>query len=211
VSTSKITAAAPSHAAGSVDVTVTTPGGTSPATVSDLYAYGPPSISGFNPTSGITGSTVTLTGTGFAPGASVSFGSVAAPKPTLLSGTQMKVTVPDGAAVSKISVTDSQGTGTSASAFTPTVSITGFSPKSGPAGTVVTIDGLGFNASSRVRFSGVTAASVTHVSSTQLMATVPTGATSGRIMVINTAAPLGTVRSAGSFTISPGAGGHTAQ
>jgi hypothetical protein len=56
VSAKKLTATAPARAAGSVDVTVTTGGGTSRTSAKDLYAYGAPMISSFTPSSGITGS-----------------------------------------------------------------------------------------------------------------------------------------------------------
>jgi hypothetical protein len=66
----------------------------------------------------------------------------------------------------------------------------------------VTINGRGFNSSSAVKFNGTTATTVTHVSATRLKATVPAGATTGPITVTNTAAPVGTVRSAINYTVS---------
>ena len=74
VSVTQLKAVAPAHAAGTVDVTVTTSGGTSAIVAGDHYAYGPPKITSFTPTSGITGATVTINGTGFVPGATVKFG-----------------------------------------------------------------------------------------------------------------------------------------
>jgi hypothetical protein len=200
VSATQLKAVAPAHAAGTVDVTVTTPGGTSTPVLGDHYAYGSPTVSSFTPSSGITGSTVTITGASFVPGATVKFGTIASHAVTFISGTQIKAVVPNGAVTGKISVTSPAGTGTSASNFTVTLSITGFSPSSGPTGTVVTISGVGFNSSSTVKFNGTAATSVTHVSSTQLKATVPSTATTGPISVTNTSAPTGTVGSAASYT-----------
>lgn len=200
VSATQLKAVAPAHAAGTVDVTVTTPGGTSAIVAGDKYAYGQPTVSSFTPTSGTTGSSVTINGTGFAPGAIVKFGLKASTVVTFVSGTQIKATVPNGAITGKISVTTAAGTGTSASNFTVTLSITGFSPTTGPAGTVVTITGIGFNSSSIVKFNGTAASSVIHVSSTQLKATVPSTATTGPITVTNTTAPTGTVRSGANYT-----------
>jgi hypothetical protein len=200
VSATQLKAVAPAHAAGTVDVTVSTPGGTSAIVAGDHYAYGPPTVTSFTPTSGITGSTVTINGTGFVPGATVKFGTKASATVTFVSGTQIKATVPNGAVTGKISVSTSAGMGTSASNFTVTLSITGFAPASGPTGTVVTINGVGFNSSSTVKFNGAAASSVTHVSSTQLKATVPSSATTGPISVTNTTAPTGTVRSAANYT-----------
>jgi large repetitive protein len=160
-----------------------------------------PAITSFTPVSGITGSSVTITGSHFTGVTSVKFGTLTAAH-TLVSDTQVKATVPNGlAAAAKISVTTAAGTATSAGTFTPTLSITGFTPVSGPAGTVITISGVGFIATSTVKINGTPATNVTYVSaSRQLKATVPAGATTGRITVTNTAAPAGTVTSAGTFT-----------
>lgn len=161
-----------------------------------------PTITSFTPHSGITGSTVTIAGTGLKPGAKVTFGTKNA-KVTSSSATQLKVTVPNGAVPAPITVTTPAGTAsTGATNFTPTLSITSFSPKTGPVGTVVTINGRGFNSSSAVKLNGTTATTVTHVSATRLKATVPAGATTGPITVTNTAAPVGTVRSAINYTVS---------
>ena len=200
VSATQLKAVAPAHAAGTVDVTVTTPGGTSAFVAGDHYAYGAPTVSSFSPGSGITGSTVTINGTGFLPGATVKFGAKPAATVTFVSGTQLKAIVPNGAVTGKISVTTPAGTGTSAANFTVTLSITGFTPASGPTGTVVTINGVGFNSSSTVKFNGHAATTVVHVSATQLKATVPSTATTGPITVTNTTAPTGTVQSAVNYT-----------
>ena len=65
------------------------------------------------------------------------------------------------------------------------VSITGFAPTSGPAGTSVTISGTGFSptpAGNGVAFNGVTAP-VTSATVTTLIVAVPSGATTGRVVV----------------------------
>ncbi len=72
---------------------------------------------------------------------------------------------------------------TAAQAAGPTVLV--FLPLTGPVGTSVTITGTGFQDSSpatSVKFNG-TAASFTIDSGTQITATVPVGATSGKITV----------------------------
>jgi plastocyanin len=202
VSPGELKAVAPAHPSGVVGVAVTTPGGTSAASNHDLYAYGPPTIGSFSPSSGITGSTATITGTGYVPRMTVKFGTLGSPTVTFVSTTQLHAVVPNGdAGAGKISVSDKAGGASSATNFTPTLSITGFIPTGGPGGTVVTIDGIGFNSSSRAKFHG-TAAATTFVSSTRLKATVPATATTGRITITNTAAPTGTVRSADTFTVS---------
>ncbi|WP_299884505.1 T9SS type A sorting domain-containing protein [uncultured Lacinutrix sp.] len=72
---------------------------------------------------------------------------------------------------------------------TPTHTITGFSPISGPGLTQVTITGSGFTATSTVDFNG-TAGTVTFVDSTTLIAEVPVGASTGTITVTESACGL---------------------
>jgi hypothetical protein len=159
-----------------------------------------PTITSFTPGSGITGSTFTINGTGFEAVTTVKVGSLSAPH-TIVSASQISAKVPSGATTATISVTSAGGTATSATSYTVTLSVTGFSPSSGVPTTSVTITGVGFNSSSKAKFHG-TAAVTTFVSSTQLKAVVPSGATSGPITVTNTLAPVGTVASRTSFTVT---------
>ena len=71
-------AGVPAGGPGSVDVTVTTPQGASAISTADLYAYGLPTVASVTPdTATIAGGTaVTINGSNFVPGVTVSFGSV---------------------------------------------------------------------------------------------------------------------------------------
>ncbi|HEU4833222.1 MAG TPA: M12 family metallo-peptidase, partial [Pyrinomonadaceae bacterium] len=80
----------------------------------------------------------------------------------------------------------------------PTIS--GFTPGTGATSTAVTINGTNFITPSAVRFNGV-AATFTVNSTTQIVANVPNGATSGPITVQT---PHGTAVSVGSFTVPGG-------
>ena len=73
--------------------------------------------------------------------------------------------------------------------------------KHGAAGKSVAVKGVGFTPSSHVAFDGTPAASVSYVSASKLLATVPAGASSGPLTVTNSAAPVGAVSSAASFAI----------
>jgi RHS repeat-associated protein len=80
------------------------------------------------------------------------------------------------------------------------VSVIEFYPKRGPVGTSVTIYGTAFSATpsqNTVKFNG-TVAAVASSTLTQIVATVPTGATTGPISVTS---PSGTGTSAASFTV----------
>ena len=113
VSSTKLTVIAPAHAAGTVPVFVTTAGGTSTATNSDLYAFGAPTISSVSPRAGSTagGNTVTINGSGFLPGAVVKFGATASATVTFVSGTQVKTVAPAHSAGNvDVTVTTAGGT-----------------------------------------------------------------------------------------------------
>lgn len=70
-----------------------------------------------------------------------------------------------------------------AGAVVSPVTVTSFTPTSGPVGTVVTVNGTGFAAGAVVAFNGTNATSVTDITATSLKATVPTNATDGTIKV----------------------------
>jgi N-acetylneuraminic acid mutarotase len=158
----------------------------------------PPVISYFSPKQGIVGSTVTINGSGFSATPSyntVKFNGVQA---MAISATTVKlvVAVPPDALSGKISVTVSGLQGVSQYDFTvvhqpPTIA--SFTPSSGYVpfvntgipGTVVTIYGTNFSptpANNSVKFSGTTA-TVSNATTTRLTASVPQGATSGKISV----------------------------
>jgi len=80
----------------------------------------------------------------------------------------------------------------------PAPAIASFTPTSGSAGTVVTITGSNFTGASAVTFNLVTS-SFAVVSGTQIQATVPVGATTGRIRVTT---PGGTATSASDFSVT---------
>jgi len=108
--------------------------------------------------------------------------------------------VPAGAQTGKIVVRTAGGTAESPSSYTVTVPrITGFSPSSGAPGTVVTISGSLFTGATAVRFNGVDATTFNVGSSSSITATVPAGATTGKITVV---APAGTVVSSSNFTVT---------
>lgn len=96
VSPTQVTAVSPSGT-GTVGVTLTTAGGTSNPV--PFFYVGAPFKSSVGPASGplTGGNTVTLNGVGLATATSVSFGANTA-TPTVVSDTQLTVTVPAGAA-----------------------------------------------------------------------------------------------------------------
>ena len=77
VSATQITVTSPAEStAGTVDVTVTGPGGTSTTSSADQFTYvAAPTVSGVSPAAATGGTTVTITGTGFSGATAVDFGS----------------------------------------------------------------------------------------------------------------------------------------
>ncbi|WP_405156114.1 IPT/TIG domain-containing protein [Paenibacillus sp. FSL K6-0108] len=115
-SATQITAIAPAGSAGTVDVTVTTPGGTSATSAADQYAYhAAPTIASVSPASGPTtgGTTVTLTGTNLTDATAVMFGATEATSYTVNSATQITAIAPAGSA-GTVDVTVTTPGGTSA-------------------------------------------------------------------------------------------------
>ena len=147
-----------------------------------VFAVVPPStVDSITPTSGITGSSVTIAGTNLTGAESVKFGGLETPSFTVVSDAEIKATVPDGAVAGKVSVTTPRGTATSAQDFNPTLSITSLRPVGGLPGTVVDIRGIGFTPGATVQFNGAPAASVSYASSGEVEATVPSLASTGPV------------------------------
>ena len=157
---------------------------TSGSFVTTSNFFGSPTITNFTPKSGRAGTNVVITGTNLLGASAVYFGPKATTTFTVQSNFKLTAQVPIGAATGPIRVVVPAGSGFSASNFVVAPSISGFSPGFGPVGTSVTITGFNLNASTpTVRFGGVTAATPTTITSTQLVVKVPNGATTGLISV----------------------------
>ena len=149
---------------GTVDVTVTTPEGTSHPTAADHFTYTAslPTVSGLSPNSGTTagGTTVTLTGTGLAGATRVRFGTGDAII-TADSSTQITVTTPRGTGTVTITVITPAGTSTIGNtdhfAYTTrpkqTQTITFTAPASGTPGSSAHLSATGGGSGNPVVFS----------------------------------------------------------
>ncbi|HEV8435119.1 MAG TPA: IPT/TIG domain-containing protein, partial [Thermoanaerobaculia bacterium] len=163
-----------------------------------------PTVTSFSPTSGGTGTSVTITGTNFTGTTAVKFNGQSATF-TVVSSTSITATVPNCSSTGTISVTNATGTGTSSGTFTVTgcgssaPTVTSFSPTSGATGTSVTITGTNFTGATAVKFNGQSATTFTVVSSTSITATVPNCSSTGTIAVTNAS---GTGTSTGTFTVT---------
>jgi hypothetical protein len=185
LSSTVVRATSPTHAAGSVPVTVKTPGGTS-APVSYTYESPsslPPVVVLVAPLTGSTagGTAVTITGTGFTGATAVSFDGTAATSFTVDSDTSISATTPAHAAGPvSVSVTTPAGTSTVPGLFTylavpapPLVVLVTPPTGSVAGGTAVTITGTGFTGATAVSFDGTAATTFTVDSDTSISATTP--------------------------------------
>jgi uncharacterized repeat protein (TIGR03803 family) len=147
---------------------------------------------------GTIGSTVGFLGQGFTSSTTVSFNGNKSAKVSVQSSTYLTATVPSSATTGYVTATTSGGTLKSNNIFHVIPQITSFSPDSGAAGTVVTIEGESLNGATRIAFGGVKATSFKVDSHTEITATVPSGAKTGKITVTT---PSGTATSARTFTV----------
>jgi hypothetical protein len=197
---------APAGTNGStVDVTVSSPVGTSAISTADHYTYGPtpaPTVSALSPTNGPFGggTDVLITGTNFTTATSVKFGTapasffaygdnvIDATSPAGTNGAAVDVTVTNPGGTSAVSTNDRFSYGATP---TPVVSIV--RPASGPGGTSVSITGTGFTGATSVQFGATTLSRSTWFvqSDNLIQATAPAGA-SGAVVDVTVTTPGGT-------------------
>lgn len=198
VNATTITASSPAHAAGTVDVLVTTPVGTSANTVADNFTYtGGPTVTAISPKAGPIGggTAVTITGSGFTGATSVTFGGTAATSYTVTNDTTITATSPAHAAGTvDVLVVTPGGTSANTAAddfvYGGGPIITAISPTTGPAagGNTVTITGTGFTGATSVTF-GSTSLTPTVTNDTTLTVVAPAGTGTVDIRVVT---PVGT-------------------
>ncbi|MEU6328760.1 IPT/TIG domain-containing protein [Streptomyces sp. NPDC047049] len=188
---SQVTVIAPAGV-GTVNVTVTTAGGTSNGLAYTYVAVPVPVISSLSPASGPTagGNVVTINGTGLSGASSVLFGGSPA---TILTNTATQITVsaPAGAGSVNVTVTTAGGT-SNALAYTyvaaPVPVISSLSPTSGPTagGNVVTMNGTNLSGASSVKF-GSNAATILTNTAGQITVIAPAGPPSSVNVTVTTA------------------------
>ena len=211
VSGTQITATTPAGSAGAVTVTVGNPGGQSGG-LANAYTYiAPPTVTSVSPSTGPTagGTAVTITGTNFAAGATVKFGSTAASSVTVVNSTTITATTPAGSlGAVAVMVTNSNGlSGTLASGFTylapPTV--TSVSPSTGTTagGTSVTLTGTNFAVGATVTFGAAAASNVVVVNSTTITATTPAGSAGAVTIKVTVSGQSGSLTSGYTYVVVP--------
>jgi hypothetical protein len=172
----------------------------SPSTEASYTVPGVPTpsvtLTSISPTSGPTtgGTVITLQGSNFAAGATVTVGGAAATSVTLVSTTQLRATTPAGTAGAQtVVVTNPSAQSASlAGAFTYTAAtgsaptLTSVSPTSGPiqGGITITMTGANFVSGATITIGGTPMAGVIFDSATQLRATAPWGNAGQKTIVV---------------------------
>ena len=183
-------------------VSVSNQGGTGSLAGFTFVFPSTPLITSITPASGSVGASITIigNGNGFNGVTAVTFGGTAAASFTVVNANTITAVVAGGSS-GAVSVTNPAGTG-SRPGFTfippPSPVITSFTPTSATPGSIITISGSNFAASSSVSFGGTAAASFTVVNGNTITAMVAAGA-SGQVSV---STPGGTGSLAG-FTLTP--------
>ncbi|MGB6834128.1 MAG: IPT/TIG domain-containing protein [Candidatus Acidiferrum sp.] len=217
VSATEITATTPAGTAGAVTVTVTS--GAQNGTLPNGFTYViPPTVTGVSPNSGPTtgGTAVTVTGTNFAAGATVTFGAGRqggdgtgdATNVVVVSSTKITATTPAGnAGAVNAAVTINGETGTLTNGFTylPVPTVTSVSPSNGPAagGTAVTITGTNFATGATVTFGSAAAANVVVVSATEITATTPAGSAGAVTVTVAVSGQTGSLTNGFTYVVPP--------
>ncbi|HUI41246.1 MAG TPA: IPT/TIG domain-containing protein [Terriglobia bacterium] len=212
VNSLELLAVSPTHSVGPVSLGVSNPNNQATNLPGGFtYTAAPaPTISQVSPSSGLVsgGTQVTVTGTNFESGATVTFGATAATGVIVTSSTQITAVTPaESAGTVSVTVKNPDGgTATLAQAFTfnalPTV--TSVSPSSGSVngGTQVTVTGTNFESGATVTFGATAATGVTVTSSTQITAVTP-AESAGTVSVTVKNPDGGTATLAQGFTFNP--------
>ena len=209
VNSTTVAATTPAGSAGAVTVTVTVSGQSGSLASGFTYALAP-TVTSVSPNSGSTlgGTAVTITGTNFAAGATVTFGATAATSVVVVSSTSITTTTPAGSAGAvTVTVTVGGQSGSLTSGFTyavfPTVS--SVSPIGGPTagGTAVTITGTSFATGATVTFGATAATNVVVVSSTSITATSPAGSAGTVTVTVTVSGHSGSLTNGFTYTVAP--------
>jgi hypothetical protein len=185
---------------GVVDVTVSTPEGSSEAVPADRFTYVSiaPTVTKISPKSGPAASRrkVTIAGTNFTGATEVHFGSINVPF-TLVNSKKIKTFAPPAEVVGNvdIAVTTSQGTsaanaGDQYDFESEAPWVEAMTPEIGPSGETVTLKGEGFVGTTEVDFGGVRASSFEVVDDIEIVAVAPPHPTERVAITITT--PRGT-------------------
>ena len=169
---------------GVSSVVVTNGGGTATTSFTVLDA---PTVSGVNPTSGLRGTSITLTGT-FLTGATVTVGGATA-SPDASSATSITFKIPNSASsgLQSVTVTTAGGSASTNLTVLDVPAITSLSTNSAVRGAPLTINGTGLQNATAVTVGGIVA-TISSNTTTAIQITVPASASPGPADIVVTSA-----------------------
>jgi galactose oxidase-like protein/IPT/TIG domain-containing protein/glyoxal oxidase-like protein len=184
VNSTSINATTAAHAAGAANVVVTNTDNQIGSLTSGYTYSNPgnpaPNVTSITPNSGPAsgGTAVTITGTGFLTGATVSLGTAATGVNVVNSTSITAMTAAHAAGVVSVVVTNSDAqssTLSNAYTYVPAPAVTAVNPGTGPTngGTGLSITGTNFQSGATVSFGGTAATGVTVAGNTSITATAP--------------------------------------
>ncbi|MDR3502421.1 MAG: IPT/TIG domain-containing protein, partial [Legionella sp.] len=224
VNSTTLTLTVPAYVSGSLVADVVVNNGTGSATLTGGFTYvvGAPTLSGISPSTGSSagGTLVTITGTGFTPGTTVTFGGVAATNVNVGSANTLTAVTPayvNGAFTVDVVVNNGVSNATLSHAFTyqataPTLTSVTPNTDSVTGGATITVNGSGFGAGTSLAIGGITATNIQITNSTTLTATVPAYVSGSLIkdVVVNNGAGIATLTAGFTYIESvPGLSGLT--
>lgn len=156
-----------------------------------------PSIAGYNPYKAAVGTTISVTGNNLKGVTAFYFNNVPATSFTVTSEWGLKAVVPVGATTGRLKVVTPNGSYTTSSDFVvdgasgggnggnnnATLNIATFVPWKGLPGEVVTFQGSGFAAGMSLSFNGKLSPTVQVINASNLKATIPVGASTGKVKI----------------------------
>ncbi len=210
ISSTSMTCVTPAKAVGVNSIVLTNPD-TQISTLANSYTYTTFSLMSVAPTNGnLSGGTlITLAGTGFVTGATVTVGGTACTSPTVLNSSSITCNTPaKTAAIYSIVITNGDGatnTLTNSYTYNPNPTLTSISPSNGPpaGGTTITLTGTGFLSGATVSVGGSTCTSPTVVSATSITCVSPAHAAgTGSVVITNSDTQSATLSNAFTFNAS---------
>ncbi len=195
VNATTATCVTPAHSAAAVDVVITNTGDGQSSTLPASYTYQPaPTFTSISPNVGVIGggTNVTITGTGFVSGATVTVGGNSCGTLTVVSGTSITCTTAAhavGATNVVVTNTDTQTvTGTNAFTFQGPPTVTAIAPIGGitTGGTNVTLTGTNFRSGMTVAIGAITCTSPVVVSGTSATCTTGNYGSTATVNVVAT-------------------------
>lgn len=165
----------------------------------DCYQVGAPVVSSMSPSTGLPGTTVTISGQNFFGTPTVKFNGISAAVLSY-STTSVTVTVPDGDFSGTVSVHAIGGTGSSSTIFGyPRPRVDSISPADGKIGTTVTLTGAKFTSVTKVKFGTLPATTFSVVNDGTITAQVPANFSSGSLVLVY---PSGSVTTTQKFEVT---------